>query len=144
IIFTYGCGQSEYRSEAGECCPICSIGQIVFKDCTGDLSTTCKPCYSGTFMDQPNDLSKCFQCKVCDKEQGFYDATACTTMHDAVCGVLDGYYCTKKNEYHECTYAKKHRQCVRGEETTAPESCGRNRTTIFAKIPVKETLHHYF
>ncbi|KAI4899520.1 hypothetical protein NFI96_011519 [Prochilodus magdalenae] len=70
-------------------------------------------------MNQPNGLTTCFQCKVCDQEQGFYYATACTIMRDAVCGVLDGYYCTS-NKNQECTLALKHRQCDPGEEIKAP------------------------
>ncbi|KAL7828796.1 hypothetical protein SRHO_G00324300 [Serrasalmus rhombeus] len=120
IILSYGCGPSEYQSTAGECCPMCSIGQVVYRDCIGDSSTTCKPCYSGTFMNQPNGFTKCFQCKICDKEQGLYNLRACTTISNTVCGVLDGYYCKYRDENEECTFPLKHRQCEPGEGIKFP------------------------
>ncbi|KAL6459131.1 hypothetical protein MHYP_G00326030 [Metynnis hypsauchen] len=120
IVFTCGCGPSEYRSAAGECCPMCSIGQVVYRHCSGDSSTTCKPCYSGTFMSQPNGFTRCFQCKICDKEQGLYDLHTCTTISNRVCGVLDGYYCKDRDENKECTFALKHRQCDPGEGIKVP------------------------
>ncbi|KAL7884746.1 hypothetical protein AOLI_G00075160 [Acnodon oligacanthus] len=117
---SYGCGPSEYQSAAGECCPMCSIGQVVLRDCIGDSSTTCIPCYTRTFMNQPNGFNKCFQCKICDREQGLYDLYDCTTISNTVCGVLDGYYCKDRDENKDCTFALKHRQCEPGEGIEVP------------------------
>ncbi|XP_017578844.2 tumor necrosis factor receptor superfamily member 14-like isoform X1 [Pygocentrus nattereri] len=131
IILSYGCGPSEYRSRAGECCPMCSIGiyglyhiigsrKVVYRECDGDSSTTCIPCHSGTFMNQPNGFFKCFQCKICDKEQGLYNLHTCTQERNTVCGVLDGYYCKDRDENKGCTFPLKHRQCEPGEGIKVP------------------------
>ncbi|KAL6459125.1 hypothetical protein MHYP_G00325970 [Metynnis hypsauchen] len=119
FVLMYGCGPSEYQSTAGECCPMCSIGQVVYRDCSGDSSTTCKPCYSGTFMNQPNGFNNCFQCKTCDNEQGLYVSRPCNTISDTVCDVLDGYHC-KDYQGKECTFALKHRRCRPAEEIKIP------------------------
>ncbi|XP_058245671.1 tumor necrosis factor receptor superfamily member 5-like isoform X2 [Hemibagrus wyckioides] len=105
LTFGSKCGQSEYSSAAEECCPMCAIGSVVLKDCHGDYSTTCKPCSKGTFMNEPNGLLTCFQCKIC--ENG-------TKSSDTVCEpCLSGFYspegvncskwtdCSVKNEIEE-------------------------------------------
>ncbi|XP_060737506.1 tumor necrosis factor receptor superfamily member 14-like isoform X1 [Tachysurus vachellii] len=119
--FTYGekCGQSEYLSAADECCPMCAMGSVVMKDCHGDYSTRCKPCSKGTFMNEPNGLHACFQCKIC--ENGFYISQDCTTMQDTVCGVLDGFYCIRySDEKRDCSLAIKHSKCKPGEQIKTP------------------------
>ncbi|KAL6459130.1 hypothetical protein MHYP_G00326020 [Metynnis hypsauchen] len=119
IILSCGCGPSEYQSAAGECCPMCSIGQVVYRHCSGDSNTTCRPCRSGTFMNQSNGFTRCLLCKICDKAKGLYDLHSCTTISNRVCGVLDGCYC-KDRENKECTFALKHRQCDPGEGIKVP------------------------
>ncbi|XP_053481888.1 tumor necrosis factor receptor superfamily member 14-like [Ictalurus furcatus] len=118
-VLTYGakCGPSEYLSAAGECCPMCNIGSVVVKDCSGDYSTSCKPCSKGTFMNEPNGLNKCFSCKSCDT--GLYILQECTTIKDTVCEVLDGYYCIQKSG-RECSLALKHSECEPGQQVKTP------------------------
>ncbi|XP_058245672.1 tumor necrosis factor receptor superfamily member 14-like isoform X3 [Hemibagrus wyckioides] len=119
LTFGSKCGQSEYSSAAEECCPMCAIGSVVLKDCHGDYSTTCKPCSKGTFMNEPNGLLTCFQCKIC--ENGFYISQDCTTLEDTVCGVLDGYYCMSySDDKRDCLHAIKHSKCQPGEQIKTP------------------------
>ncbi|XP_058245643.1 tumor necrosis factor receptor superfamily member 14-like isoform X4 [Hemibagrus wyckioides] len=119
LTFGSKCGQSEYLSAAEECCPMCAIGSVVLKDCHGDYSTTCKPCSKGTFMNEPNGLHACFQCKIC--ENGLYISQNCTTIKDTVCGVLDGYYCMHySDERRDCSLAIKHSKCKPGEQIKTP------------------------
>ncbi|XP_050972466.1 tumor necrosis factor receptor superfamily member 14-like [Labeo rohita] len=113
------CGPYEYKSAIGECCPMCNIGSVVRSDCSGDVSTTCKPCPSGTFMSQPNGLYQCFTCKHCDKSQGLYIQSKCTTITDTICDVLDGYHCIDFLNS-QCRHAEKHRVCRPGKETKTP------------------------
>ncbi|KAF5906263.1 tumor necrosis factor receptor superfamily member 5-like isoform X3, partial [Clarias magur] len=119
-VLTYGqCGPSEYFSRAGECCPMCNIGSVVYKDCSGDYSTSCKPCSTGTFMNRPNGLHTCLQCKVCDSGQGLTIRQSCTTMQDTICEILDGYYCLDpQNE--ECIHAEEHSKCTPGHYVKTP------------------------
>ncbi|XP_036435334.1 tumor necrosis factor receptor superfamily member 14-like [Colossoma macropomum] len=119
IILTYGCDPTSYVSVAGDCCPLCPIGAVVLRDCIGDSNTTCEPCDSGMFMNQPNDFNKCFPCKTCDSAKGLYVSHTCTIKSDTACEVMDGYYC-KQYSGIECTFALKHRQCGPGEQIMAP------------------------
>ncbi|KAF7695514.1 hypothetical protein HF521_007237 [Silurus meridionalis] len=103
--FGASCRHGEYLSKAEECCPMCNIGLVVLRDCTGDYSTTCAPCTKGTFMNVPNGVNSCFQCKTCDR--GLYILQNCSTIKDTVCEVLDGYYCVQHSDG-ECSLAMKH------------------------------------
>ncbi|XP_066500450.1 tumor necrosis factor receptor superfamily member 5-like isoform X2 [Hoplias malabaricus] len=98
---------------------MCTIGMVVLRDCVGDYSTACKPCSKGTFMNEPNGLEKCFPCKTCSNEQGLYVSRPCSTINNAVCEVMDGYYCADFSEM-ECTFAVKHTECHEGEEIKVP------------------------
>ncbi|XP_067250859.1 tumor necrosis factor receptor superfamily member 5-like isoform X1 [Chanodichthys erythropterus] len=123
------CSLSEYKTADGECCPMCSIGTMVLYDCTGDFSTTCKPCIPGTFMSEPSSLHKCFPCKHCNESQGLYILNKCTTIRDTICDVLDGYHCTEYSNS-QCSRAVKHSVCAPGQETktlgtkTSDTECG--------------------
>ncbi|XP_049341580.1 tumor necrosis factor receptor superfamily member 14-like isoform X2 [Astyanax mexicanus] len=122
IILSYGCGQSEYRSEAGDCCPMCNLGMVVQKECDGDYSTACELCSTGrTYMDQPNGLKQCFPCKSCHRQKGLYVLSSCTVMRNTQCKVMEGYYCTEFSGG-ECSSALKHRQCEPGEAIKTPGS----------------------
>ncbi|XP_060788272.1 tumor necrosis factor receptor superfamily member 14-like isoform X2 [Neoarius graeffei] len=118
-VLTYGasCRKGEYRSTAGECCPMCSIGTVVIKDCIGDYSTACRPCTKGTFMNEPNGLPDCFPCKTCDA--GLFILQDCTGTKNTVCEVLDGYYCSQYSDV-ECDHAVKHSECKPGQHIKAP------------------------
>ncbi|XP_060788278.1 tumor necrosis factor receptor superfamily member 5-like isoform X4 [Neoarius graeffei] len=52
-LLTYGagCGKGEYRSTAGECCPMCSIG-------TKDSDTVCEPCPPGFYSPEGVNCTK--------------------------------------------------------------------------------------
>ncbi|KAJ8379695.1 hypothetical protein SKAU_G00004730 [Synaphobranchus kaupii] len=121
IVFTIGneCGPAEYKTDAEECCPMCGKGYVVGKDCTSDSSTTCIPCIRGTYMDEPNGLSKCRQCQTCDTRQGFIFLRECTTTSNAFCDVKDGFYC-KSYSKNECNLALKHSPCTPGEYPKVP------------------------
>ncbi|XP_062855160.1 tumor necrosis factor receptor superfamily member 14-like isoform X1 [Trichomycterus rosablanca] len=117
LVYGNDCGQSEYLSSADECCPMCNIGLVVLRDCTGPYSTMCKPCSKGTYMNAPNGLNKCFPCKTCDK--GLSASEQCSTIKDTVCDVLGGYYCKHYNGK-ECIMALKHSKCEPGQQIKTP------------------------
>ncbi|KAF4072481.1 hypothetical protein AMELA_G00263480 [Ameiurus melas] len=107
------CAQAEYEIN-GECCPMCSPGSCVYRHCIEFTSTTCKPCVDSTFTDEPNGLSRCISCTVCNAAQGLGVKTACTRTSDTVCEPLEGFYCT--GEYRgSCRYAVEHTKCHPGQ-----------------------------
>ncbi|XP_072537633.1 tumor necrosis factor receptor superfamily member 5-like [Salminus brasiliensis] len=108
-----GCARAEYEID-GECCPMCSPGNRVYRDCTELSSTTCVPCLAGTFLDAPNGLKNCLGCTFCDPSLGLRVKTACTATSDTVCEPLERYYCDEENRG-SCILAKKHRTCDPGQ-----------------------------
>ncbi|XP_067268792.1 si:ch211-261n11.8 [Pseudorasbora parva] len=119
VGFGKACGPSEYKSAAGECCPMCDSGSVVGRDCSGDLSTTCKPCAPGTFISEPNGLHKCLACRNCAESQGLYILSKCTRKENTVCDVLDGYHCIDYSNT-QCSHAQKHSVCKPGQEIKTP------------------------
>ncbi|XP_060788255.1 tumor necrosis factor receptor superfamily member 14-like isoform X2 [Neoarius graeffei] len=115
-VLTYGagCGKSEYRSTAGECCPMCPIGNCVYRHCTEFTSTSCVPCVDSTFTSEPNGLLNCLNCTVCDPGQGLRVKAACTQTSDIVCEPQEGFYCTN-DEKGSCTHAVECTKCRPGQ-----------------------------
>uniref|UniRef100_W5UTD3 Tumor necrosis factor receptor superfamily member 5 n=1 Tax=Ictalurus punctatus TaxID=7998 RepID=W5UTD3_ICTPU len=107
------CARAEYEIN-GECCPMCSPGNRVYRHCTEFTSTTCMQCVVSTFTDEPNGLARCISCTVCDAAQGIGVKMACTPTSDTVCEPLEGFYCT--DEYSgNCRYAVEHTKCHPGQ-----------------------------
>ncbi|XP_061114095.1 tumor necrosis factor receptor superfamily member 5-like isoform X2 [Conger conger] len=109
---SYCCGSAEYFIN-GECCPMCSPGEHVYKHCTEYTSTSCKPCTAGLFMALPNGLLHCITCTVCDPGLGLKIDRECSPTSDAVCGPLDQHYCTETDKK-GCRLAQRHSICRPG------------------------------
>ncbi|KAL7828794.1 hypothetical protein SRHO_G00324280 [Serrasalmus rhombeus] len=109
-----GCARAEYQRENGECCPMCAPGNRVYRHCTKDRSTTCVPCFHSTYIDEPNGLTECLSCTVCDPGQGSRVKSPCTQTSDTVCEPLDGYHCTDQHGG-SCRRAEKHTKCSPGQ-----------------------------
>ncbi|XP_030641358.1 tumor necrosis factor receptor superfamily member 14-like [Chanos chanos] len=107
------CGEAEYEVD-GQCCPMCGPGFHVYRHCTDDTSTTCKPCSTSTFTNSPNGLSRCFQCTVCDSSQGLRIKKECTFIADTICKPREGYYCIDQHK-HSCRAAAEHSTCKPGQ-----------------------------
>ncbi|XP_019958832.2 tumor necrosis factor receptor superfamily member 14 isoform X1 [Paralichthys olivaceus] len=120
-----GCGTQEYRTQAGECCPMCHQGTFVQSDCTLLSGTRCRPCDNGTYMTQPNGLKKCFPCSSCVAENGLFVWQKCTNKSDTVCGVSNGFFCKSPVGDTGCSMAKKHTHCAAGQRIKEP---GTHRT----------------
>ncbi|XP_010769005.1 tumor necrosis factor receptor superfamily member 14-like [Notothenia coriiceps] len=113
------CRPKEYPTRAGQCCPMCSEGTIVQRDCTSQSGTRCSRCKNGTFMNQPNGLDKCNTCTSCDSGHGLFVLQVCSETTDAVCEVIEGYFC-KDLDVTGCSVAQKHTQCLPGERIKEP------------------------
>ncbi|RVE71201.1 hypothetical protein OJAV_G00072230 [Oryzias javanicus] len=114
------CGEKEFTSTDGFCCPMCQKGLHVSRECTEDLGTKCQPCPEGTFTDKPNGLNSCSSCSLC-AGHGLFTRQNCTPTSDTLCGVLDGYFClTPENS--GCSWAQKHSRCDPGQKTKHPGS----------------------
>ncbi|XP_029102887.1 tumor necrosis factor receptor superfamily member 14-like [Scleropages formosus] len=123
------CDQAEYEIN-GECCPMCSPGTRVYRHCTAYTSTSCVPCIGSTFTHKPNHLIHCVPCTVCEEGLGLKTVKECTASSDAVCGVLEGNYCTDSYEG-GCRAAKKHTTCKPGDFIKHP---GTNSTDTVCEI----------
>ncbi|XP_034151781.1 tumor necrosis factor receptor superfamily member 14-like [Esox lucius] len=71
-------------------------------------------------MNEANNQTKCFPCRLCDPEQGLFTRTECTTTENTICDVLDGFFCQSYSSNSECNFAAKHRRCFPGQRTKAP------------------------
>uniref|UniRef100_A0A8C7NIG3 TNFR-Cys domain-containing protein n=1 Tax=Oncorhynchus mykiss TaxID=8022 RepID=A0A8C7NIG3_ONCMY len=120
LVFGKDCGPAEYKTNDGQCCPMCNKGLVVRRDCTLVFSTSCMPCIRGTFMNEANGLTKCFPCSPCDPGQGLFTQTECKPTSNTVCDVLDGYYCRSYSSNSECSLAVEHTHCSPGQSTKSP------------------------
>uniref|UniRef100_A0A3B3SYD2 Tumor necrosis factor receptor superfamily member 14-like n=1 Tax=Paramormyrops kingsleyae TaxID=1676925 RepID=A0A3B3SYD2_9TELE len=108
-----------------ECCPMCPSGHHVQKHCSRNANTTCAPCTGLTFNDEPNGLSHCKLCAVCDQGLGLKTVRACTLTSDTVCGVLEGHYCISTYKG-GCRTAHKHTACEPGQFIKQPGTASAN------------------
>ncbi|XP_062283808.1 tumor necrosis factor receptor superfamily member 14-like isoform X2 [Scomber scombrus] len=115
-VLSLTCHPAEYLI-GKECCPKCPPGNRVKTDCTEFRSTSCLPCITGSYMDEPTGHKQCFPCTNCDSGSGLRIKTSCTTLSNAVCEPLDGFYCTDsdKDNKHNCIAAQKHTSCEPGQ-----------------------------
>ncbi|XP_062854823.1 tumor necrosis factor receptor superfamily member 14-like [Trichomycterus rosablanca] len=107
------CARAEYEIN-GECCPMCAPGTHVYRHCTEYTSTTCVPCTQSTYAAEPNGLSHCLSCKMCDSGQGLRVKTPCTLTSDTVCKPLNEYYCIDLQK-DSCRHTEKHTTCSPGQ-----------------------------
>ncbi|XP_030234408.1 tumor necrosis factor receptor superfamily member 14 isoform X5 [Gadus morhua] len=107
------CRQAEYQVE-GQCCPTCPAGMHVNRHCTEFRSTSCASCTEGTFQDGDNGREQCFLCKHCDAGLGLKVKKSCSSTSDAVCEVLDGFFCSDSNRG-GCRAAQRHTVCSPGQ-----------------------------
>ncbi|KAJ8333116.1 hypothetical protein SKAU_G00420120 [Synaphobranchus kaupii] len=126
---SYSCRSAEYEIH-GQCCPMCATGTRIYKQCTEYTSTSCVPCTKQSFIDQPNGLSICIPCTVCDPDRlGLKTDRECTASSNTVCGPLDQYYCTETDNK-GCRFAHEHTICRPGQSiiengtTSTNTKCG--------------------
>ncbi|XP_047656290.1 tumor necrosis factor receptor superfamily member 5-like isoform X5 [Tachysurus fulvidraco] len=86
--FTYGekCGQSEYRSAADECCPMCAMGFYISQDCTSMQDTVCGVLdgfYCIRYSDEKRDCSLAIKHTKC--KPGEQIKTPGTKASDTIC-----------------------------------------------------------
>ncbi|CAL8279930.1 unnamed protein product [Boreogadus saida] len=97
-----------------ECCPSCPPGHHVVKDCTERSITKCSRCPDGTFQAGYNEQKQCSNCTKCDAGLGLKVKKSCTPTSDAVCEVLDGFFCSDSNRG-GCRAARRHTVCSPGQ-----------------------------
>ncbi|CAL8279900.1 unnamed protein product [Boreogadus saida] len=107
------CPPDEYRVGI-ECCPSCPPGWLVEKDCAERSMTKCSRCPEGTFQPGRNKLKQCSTCTKCDAGLGLKVKKSCSSTSDAVCEVLDGFFCSDSNGG-GCRAAQRHTVCSPGQ-----------------------------
>ncbi|XP_072569624.1 uncharacterized protein [Paramormyrops kingsleyae] len=124
LTLCHACNLTEYKV-GEECCPMCPSGHHVQKHCSRNANTTCAPCTGLTFNDEPNGLSHCKLCAVCDQGLGLKTVRACTPTSDTVCGILEGHYCISPYKG-GCRTAHKHTACEPGQFIKQPGTASAN------------------
>ncbi|XP_030225119.1 tumor necrosis factor receptor superfamily member 14-like isoform X2 [Gadus morhua] len=111
---TFGpCPRDEYRV-GFECCPLCHPGSYFVKDCTESSITKCSRCSGGTFKEGLDLKKECSTCTKCDAGLGLKVKKSCSSTSDAVCEVLDGFFCSDSNGG-GCRTAQRHTVCSPGQ-----------------------------
>ncbi|KAM4016474.1 uncharacterized protein ACNLHF_002781 isoform 1-T1 [Anomaloglossus baeobatrachus] len=145
------CLPREYEFN-GTCCPMCDIDSLVtglmpqdwriadvvpiFKKvsfvkahCTRELISVCVICTNTTYMDHPNGLQECFQCKECDREVTLL-VKRCVVSSKTICGCSAGYFCLSK----DCDICLEHKECQPGEYIKEPGTL--ETDTVCEKCPL--------
>uniref|UniRef100_A0AAY5LAS5 TNFR-Cys domain-containing protein n=1 Tax=Esox lucius TaxID=8010 RepID=A0AAY5LAS5_ESOLU len=111
----------------GECCPMCSPGNRVYRHCTEYTSTSCIPCIGSTYLDKPNGLTACIPCTHCDPGFGLMVKHPCRPSSDTVCEPLEGFYCTDPTK-DGCKAAQRHSRCKHQTESPSTDTVCTNCT----------------
>ncbi|XP_030224839.1 tumor necrosis factor receptor superfamily member 14 isoform X4 [Gadus morhua] len=77
-------------------------------------STKCSSCPDGTFQAGNNKEKQCSTCTKCDAGLGLKVKKSCSSTSDAVCEVLDGFFCSDSNGG-GCRAAQRHTVCSPGQ-----------------------------
>ncbi|XP_059909905.1 tumor necrosis factor receptor superfamily member 14-like [Gadus macrocephalus] len=97
------------------CCPKCPPGKMISEDCKEQRITTCTICPNGTFQEGLNHQRQCVStCTKCDAGLGLKVKKSCSSTSDAVCEVLDGFFCSDSNGG-GCRAAQRHTVCSPGQ-----------------------------
>ncbi|CAL8279881.1 unnamed protein product [Boreogadus saida] len=76
--------------------------------------TKCSSCPDGTFQAGHNKEKQCSTCTKCDAGLGLKVKKSCSSTSDAVCEVLDGFFCSDSNRG-GCRAAQRHTVCSPGQ-----------------------------
>ncbi|XP_056455775.1 tumor necrosis factor receptor superfamily member 14-like isoform X2 [Gadus chalcogrammus] len=92
-----------------------SIGKMISEDCKKNRATICTICTNGTFQEGLNQQRHCVSnCTKCDEGLGLKVKKSCSSTSDAVCEVLDGFFCSDSNGG-GCRTAQRHTVCRPGQ-----------------------------
>uniref|UniRef100_A0A8C4Z0M8 TNFR-Cys domain-containing protein n=1 Tax=Gadus morhua TaxID=8049 RepID=A0A8C4Z0M8_GADMO len=105
--------RNEYQAGT-ECCPECPPGEHLVKDCTHGIITECSTCPDGTFQAGHTKEQQCSACTKCEAGLGLKVKKSCSSTSDAVCEVLDGFFCSDSNGG-GCRTAQRHTVCSPGQ-----------------------------
>ncbi|XP_062352602.1 tumor necrosis factor receptor superfamily member 6 [Cinclus cinclus] len=99
------CSKDEYQLDT-QCCKKCRSGFVKSVTCPTDIIRHCVPCEKGKeFIDHPNELDKCWRCKLCDSTFGLEVVKNCTPEENTKCTCAKNYYCSsvKCDSCNQCT-----------------------------------------
>ncbi|XP_058697120.1 tumor necrosis factor receptor superfamily member 6 [Poecile atricapillus] len=116
------CNKDEYPLDT-QCCKKCNSGFVKNVSCPTDTIKHCVPCEKGKeFMNHPNDLDKCWRCKLCDSKFGLEVVKNCTPEEDTQCACAKNYFCSPVgcDSCMQCTICESgviEKQCTSSSDT---------------------------
>ncbi|XP_059707552.1 tumor necrosis factor receptor superfamily member 6 [Haemorhous mexicanus] len=116
------CKEDEYSLET-QCCKKCRSGFVKNVSCPTDVIKHCAPCQKGKeFMNHPNDLDKCWRCKLCDSNFGLEVVKNCTPEEDTQCACAKNHFCSPAgcDTCIQCTICESgviEKQCTAASDT---------------------------
>ncbi|XP_065515432.1 tumor necrosis factor receptor superfamily member 10B-like isoform X2 [Lathamus discolor] len=114
-------------------CRKCAAGTYVAEHCKEQNGfSKCLPCKDNEYIEYPNDLPVCFDCRTCREDE--VELSPCRAVQDTQCACRNGTFCSPE---HPCEMCQKCRpRCPKGEVELAPctsssdRRCGPPTTSI--------------
>ncbi|NWX61820.1 TNR6 factor, partial [Promerops cafer] len=84
--------------------------------CPTDIIKHCVPCEKGKeFINHPNDLDKCWRCRLCDSKFGLEVVKNCTPEENTQCACAKNYFCSPVG----CDRANPQQSYTTGKNTSS-------------------------
>ncbi|XP_066538297.1 tumor necrosis factor receptor superfamily member 11A [Hoplias malabaricus] len=107
------CKLDQYLKDK-KCCSKCGPGTFLFKECTANSDTLCRPCVNNEYQPEHTTDRACLLQKYCDDGKGFYRPVPSSTTEAEPCLCKDGFQCSPLN----CEFCVQIPSCPAGQGLT--------------------------